>query len=237
MARGTARGTRGTLQLIQDWPLGRVLVLALAAGLLGYALWQLARGLLDVTDRGDGAGGLLKRAGYVVSGAAHLGLSWFALRLALNIGAAQKAAGQEAEDAAARVLLDLPGGALLLGTAGIVVTGMGLGLVYTGLRSSFMKRVSLDGQAGKRERLMQALGQIGIAARGLLLAAIGAAVIRTALKDRAELMLDTSEALDWLRDLTAGRWALGLVSAGIAAYGLWCFVQARYRRIPGQAVD
>lgn len=170
---GTARGTRGTLQLIQNWPLGRVLV---------FALWQMARGLLDVTDKGDGVGGLLKRAGYVLSGAANIGLSWFALRLALNIRAAQQSTGPDAEDAA-RVLLDLPGGALFLGAVGLVVTGLGLGLVYTGLRSRFMSRVTLDGQAGKRERFMQALGQIGIAARGLLLGAIGAAVVRTALKD------------------------------------------------------
>ena len=51
----------GALQAIAQQPLGKGLLVLLAVGLAGYALWQLARGLLDREGEGEDPKGLAKR--------------------------------------------------------------------------------------------------------------------------------------------------------------------------------
>ena len=52
----------GALQTIAQQPFGKGLLVLLAVGLAGYALWQLARGLLDREGEGEDPKGLAKRA-------------------------------------------------------------------------------------------------------------------------------------------------------------------------------
>ena len=51
----------GALQTIAQQPFGKGLLVLLAVGLAGYALWQLARGLLDREGEGEDPKGLAKR--------------------------------------------------------------------------------------------------------------------------------------------------------------------------------
>src|SRR5687767_10272185 len=50
---GRATDTDGALRLIYGAALGRIILLAVAAGLLGYALWRLVEAILDAEGRGN----------------------------------------------------------------------------------------------------------------------------------------------------------------------------------------
>lgn len=230
LALGTALGGRSgaadsqaVFTRVQDLPLGGALLWLLAVGLLGYAAWQLVRALLDPEGQGTRPGGAARRAGYLVSGLVNVGLAFAAMRL----GTGEGNSGQNL----ARQVLEWPGGPLLLGLAGLALLGAGAAQLVSAVRGKFMEGIALRDQAARHADLVRRVGQFGTAARGLVLGAVGAFVLSAALRDNAARVRDTGSVLDWLRDQPAGPWLLGLVALGTLAYGLWCFVQAAYRRI------
>ncbi|MFC6667436.1 DUF1206 domain-containing protein [Deinococcus radiopugnans] len=56
-AGGSTTDTRGALLRLQDLPGGSVVLWILMVGLVGYALWQLVRAMLDPEHQGTGARG------------------------------------------------------------------------------------------------------------------------------------------------------------------------------------
>src|SRR5688572_11395122 len=72
---GETTDTHGALNWIVEAPYGRLLLAAVAVGLLGYALWRWIQASLDTEGHGTEAKGMLVRAGYVFRGAVYAGLA------------------------------------------------------------------------------------------------------------------------------------------------------------------
>ena len=53
--------------IISQQPYGKVLMIVIVAGLIGYSLWGFVRALLDPLGRGTDTKGLTARAGYLLS--------------------------------------------------------------------------------------------------------------------------------------------------------------------------
>jgi hypothetical protein len=225
---GTTTDTRGALLRLQDLPAGSVLVWLLVVGLVGYALWQLLRAVVDPEHQGTEAKGLVKRAGYLVSGAAYLTLAVFSARVAAQ-GSAPRDPNSEAQTASQ--VLQLPGGQLLLGLAGVALLAVAANQLYSAYHAKFMKRMAFTDVGAKYRETLKRTGQVGIAARGLLLTIVGVFLLVAAWRGRASIVIGTSEALGWLRDQPAGQFLLGAVALGTLCYGVWCVTQALYRRI------
>lgn len=224
---GQATDAQGALRRLGDLPLGSALIWPLALGLFGYALWQLLRALLDPEGLGQEAKALAKRAAYLLSALINFALFWFAVRLAGE----GRVGGGAGEAAAAREVLSLPAGQLWLGLAGVLLLGAGAAQVIEAVRGTFMRRVVLRDAAGRHAGKIRRIGQLGLGARGVTFAALGAFLLTAAAADEARRVRDSSGLLTWLRDQPAGEWLLALSALGTFCYGLWCFVQARYRRI------
>ena len=71
----------GVLRVLLAEPFGRVLLVVVAAGLLGFAAWQAAAAVFDLERQGARFSGWLARVGYAVSAFVHLALGVDALRL------------------------------------------------------------------------------------------------------------------------------------------------------------
>ncbi|MBZ9712331.1 DUF1206 domain-containing protein [Deinococcus multiflagellatus] len=225
---GATTDMQGALLRLQDIPGGSLLLWVLAAGLLGYATWQLIRALLDPEHQGTGPKGLGKRAGYLLSGVANTGLALFSARLAL-LGTATRQ--QNSEDRAAAAVLNLPAGRLLLTAIGLFLLGVAAYQLYVAYGAKFMKRMAFHDISERLRGVLVKIGQMGITARGLLMLVIGSFALLAAWRGRAREAVGVSEALTWLRDQPAGNVLLGAVALGTLCYGLWCGVQALYRRI------
>ena len=222
---GRATDTQGALTRIQDLPLGGVLIWLLVIGLVGYALWQLLRALIDPEQQGTAPKGLVKRAGYALSSVTNFALAYFAYRLATQ-GAAGP--GQRQQDIV-RQVLEWPGGQALLGLAGLALLVVGGVQIANALGGKFMKRIALRDFAARHADAVKRVGQAGIAARGVVLGAVGVSLTLAAWKGSASGVRDTAGILTWLRD--QGNGLLALVALGTLCYGVWCVVQALYRRI------
>lgn len=225
---GTTTDTKGALLRLQDLPAGRVLLWLLVVGLVGYALWQVLRAVLDPEYQGTEAKGLIKRAGYLISGGLYLTLAVFSARLAAQ-GSAPHVQNSQAQTASK--VLHLPGGQLLLGLAGVVLLAVAADQLYSAYRAKFMKRMAFTDMGAQYQGTLKRVGQVGVAARGLLLTIMGLFLLVAAWRDQASIVVGTSGALGWLRHQPAGQFLLGVVALGTLCYGVWCVIQALYRRI------
>ncbi|WP_083524075.1 DUF1206 domain-containing protein [Deinococcus grandis] len=225
---GATTDTKGALLRLQDLPAGTLLIWLLTLGLIGYALWQLIRAALDPEDQGHEAKGVVKRAGYAFSGVANLGLAVFTARLALAGNAARS---QNSEDQVAGTVLNLPGGQLWLALGGLILLAVAANQLYVAYGAKFMKRVTFTDLPARTCDLLKRIGQVGIASRGVLMVIMGVFALLAAWHRKASETVGIGEALTWLRTQPSGNLLLGAVALGTLCYGVWCVVQARYRRI------
>ena len=76
-----------------------------------------------------------------------------------------------------------------------------------------------------------AIGVVGHAARGIVFALVGIFLLRAAWQYDAQEAIGIDGALRKVADAPYGPVLLGLVAAGLLAYGAFCVIQARYRRV------
>ncbi len=231
-ALGQRQGARTdkeeAMQRLQEVPGGSVLLGLIAVGLLGYIVWRFAQAIRDTEDKGTGAKGLGMRLWFVASGLFYSGLALYAGRLALQGHAAR--GGNAPQTLTARVL-GWPGGDWLILLAGGVVIGIALFQVYRAFSGRFQTDVNASSLSDTQQRLVYRAAQVGITARGVVVALIGYFLLQAGRQSRAGAVGSTDEAFDLLAAM--GPVALGAVAAGLAAYGLYMLVQARYPVLRG----
>lgn len=227
--RGAHTDKQEAVRRLQDLPGGRVLLALMAVGLVGYIVWRFTQAILDTEDKGSGAKGLGTRLWYVISGLFYGGLALFAGRLALN-GQAEKGGGNTSQTLTATVL-GWPGGDWLIMLVGVVIIGVGLYQLYRAYSGRFQKDVNASQLPAGQQQLVYRTGQVGFTARGVVLGLIGYFFVQAGQQSRAGAVGSTDEAFDLLAAM--GPAVLGVVAAGLVAFGLHMLVQAKYPVLRG----
>ncbi len=221
--------SRGALTQIVRQPFGRVLLGVVAAGLAAYALWRLVQALRDTEDKGSELKGLSIRFGYACIGFVYAGLGYSAVRLILGHDAGKGSDQQSREWTA--TFFALPLGRWLVGLGGLCVIGFGLYQCYKAFTTKFRKKWKRHEMSEGARALAIRAGQVGLTARGVVFGIIGIFLIQAALRARPEEARGISGALHALEQQPYGPYVLGAVALGLVAYGLYMFVEARYRRM------
>jgi Domain of Unknown Function (DUF1206) len=225
---GKTTDSQGAFKEILAQPLGEVLLGAVAAGLAGYALWRATQGIIDAEGKGGDLKGLAIRAGYCFSGLFHGGLAFSAARLALRQGGGD--GDQDKRELTARVM-QLPFGPLLVGLFGAGLVAFALYQVYKGLSLKFRKRLEVGMMDGLENDLTRLSGMIGMTARGVVFAIAGVFLIKSAIDYNPNEAVGIADALRALEQGPFGLWLFAAVAIGVAAYGGYMFVEAKYHRI------
>ena len=224
--RGQTTGPAGAIETIADK--SKMLLVLIAIGLLGYALWRFVQGIFDPENKGRDAKGLAKRGAMIASGVAYAGFGLLAFRLITQSGASAGAGGNESMTAK---LLSLPFGRALVILAGIAVIVSALQQMYEAYTKKFQKRMKTQEMSPDEQRLAIHTGQLGLAARGVAFLISGWFLIKAALSYDPSQAQGLGGALETLARQPSGPWLLGIVALGLVAYGAYSFLQARYRRI------
>jgi hypothetical protein len=224
---GTTTDSRGALLQILSEPFGKLMLVLIGAGLIGYVLLRLAQAFLDPEHKGSDTKGIALRAGYLFSALVYAGLAWTAFRLASGSGGAS---GNQTQDWVTR-LFALPLGRWLVGIAGLWVLGGGLYQLYKAYSADFSEHFRWN-QMSEAERTWSVrLGRAGLAARGIVQGLIGLFLIQAALLFDPGKVQGTTGALQTLAPPPFGLWTVGVVAIGLAAYGIYMLAAARYSRI------
>ena len=227
-AGGSTTGSSGALETIAQQPFGRILVGLTALGLIGYVIWRFVQAMMDPEDKGSDAKAMIARIGYAISGIVYGGLAFLAGRMALSVGGS---GGDSSQQALTAKLMSQPFGLWLVGIVGAIVIGVGVYHFYLAYKAKFMEEYKSSEMSATERRWAKRIGQFGLSARGVTFAIIGSFFIIAALRADPSEAKGLSGALDTLARQPYGPWLLGIVALGLVAYGVFCFSQARYRRI------
>ena len=200
----------------------RVVLAAVAVGFAGYGSWRLVDAALDTEGKGNGVRGIGARFVRAVSGFIHLGLGFKALRLFLGDYGA-KGGSSETAEAGAATAMTMPGGDLLLFVAAAILFGIAVFQIFHGLRRRFRRHLTTQAASN---RWIVAIGMAGFLARGLLFGMAGWLAYRSAVDHRPAEAGGLGDALANFPDLVQM-----LAAAGLALFGVFSLIEARYRMI------
>jgi hypothetical protein len=233
LAIEVARGGReespdkhGALRTIAEQQFGKALLALLALGLAGYASWQLARGVLDRDGEGEGAKGLVKRA------AALAKAGWYGVLCGLTLSTlAGNGSGNGNEQQKTAGVFDLPAGRYLVYAVGLGFLGGAAFNAYRAITCSFNKKLKQGDMSEAEENAATGVGVLGHLARAVVFTLIGLFLVKAAWEYDPKQARGLDGALLEIVQQRYGEFLLGAVAVGLMAYALYCFVQARYRRI------
>ena len=224
---GRTTGTQGAITSLADEPLGEALLWGIAIGLVGYTLWRFIQALGDPDHVGTDAEGVVKRIGYAGSGVIYAGLAYSTFRLLTGNGGGS---GNSASDWTA-TLMEQPFGPWLVGAAGLVTMGVGLHQLQRAYKASFFDRLKTGSMSATERTWARRVGRFGLAARGVVFGIIAVFLFQAAWQADPSEARGLDGALDTLAAQPYGPYLLGVVAAGFIAYGAYCVVNARYRRV------
>ena len=224
--KGGPKDRQGALQAVAGEPYGSVLVALLALGFAAYAVWRFAEAIFDRGNDGDDAKGVSKRVGQLARGALYAGLAFVCVSILLG---ARGGSGSENREAAR--VLEWPAGRWLVAAVGLGVLAAAAFNGYRALTCKFMKDLKQGEMGENEENVYRLVGRIGHAARAVVFGLVGFFLVKTAWQYDPKEAIGIDGALRKLANEEYGPVWLGIVAAGLGAYGLFCLVQARYRRV------
>jgi hypothetical protein len=224
---GDATNQQGALQQIAQGPFGKVLLVLMAIGLVGYATWRLVRAALghgpeasdDTKDRIAG----------LVSGIAYAALAVTAIKILAGSGGG----GGPSNDPQGTTggVLDWPGGRVLVIIAGLVFVGVAIDQAIKGLKKRFLEDSKTEEMSRRVRSAFTGVGVGGHVARGVVFCLIGWFLVKAAIDYDPDQAVGLDGALAKLGHSSFGPVVLGIVAAGLVAFGVYSVFDARYRRV------
>jgi hypothetical protein len=219
----------GSIGRIADAPAGRLLLAVLCAGLLLYFLWRL---MSIAVLRGHDASTWADRLGYAGSGLFYLLLAVVAARAAIS--------GHDPEDSnsverISRSLMDHPAGRWVLAIGGLAVIAVGLYfIIEKGVRRSFVDDLQGVGSSSSQRgfgRTLRIAGVAGWIGRGMVTVLVGYFVVRSAYRFDPDDARGFDRSLRQVAGTTPGTALVWVCAIGLIAYGVFCLLSHRSRRI------
>ncbi len=230
LALGVATGEfqqadkQGALQEVAGRSGGRLALVVLTLGFTGYALWSVAEAWV-----GQGRQGIGKRM--LWAGRALVYLALVASAVAVYRDGSSGGGGDQQEQEWTARLLGHGLGRWVVGLVGLGLIGIGGYLLAKGVGRKFLKRLDRGAMPGWLRSWVPALGVVGYVARAVVVVLIGWFVFQAALDFDATEAVGVDGALKRLALRPHGPGLLTAVAAGLAAFGLYSFVEAGYRRV------
>ena len=221
---GKATNQQGALQTIAHQSFGEALLLLVAIGLGGYALWRLIRAAV-------GHGAEQRDSGFERIAALDSGIAYGLLCItAIEILTSSASSSGTPKETTGGVL-DWTGGTVLVGIAGAILIGVAVYQAYKGLAKKFLEDAKTGEMSPGVEKAYTALGVFGIVARAVIFALIGYGLIKAAVDYNPKEAIGLDGALRELAHASYGPALLGLVAAGLIGFALYSIVDARYRKV------
>ncbi|MFF3866557.1 DUF1206 domain-containing protein [Micromonospora sp. NPDC001898] len=223
---GKSGDQSGALSTLAEKPMGKFLCVAIAVGMLAMAIWQaLEAAVGHQAERGKDR--VLERIASAARTLVYLYFAVTAWKVFSNAGSSNA----DQSEALTGKLMTSTGGRWLVGLAGLVLAAVGIGLVIYGWKKKFEKRLKTGEMNAHTRTLARRLGMAGYIAKGVAYGIAGLLVVVAAVNYDPEKARGLDAALRTLRDQSYGPVLLVLVALGIACYGVYCFLQSRYRKV------
>jgi hypothetical protein len=220
---------QGALQTIEQQPFGRGLLVLMAIGFGGYALWRGAQALIGTTPEA-GRHSTMERVGAAASGIAYATFCVLAVTVLLHGASAASGSNQKPRDLTASAF-GWPAGRYLVGAAGVVFLLVAIYQAYLGLSRRFLDDSKTFEMDPPVRTAFTWVGTFGLCARAVAFALIGIFIVQAARTYNAQETVGLDGALVRLTRQSYGPWLLGIVAVGLIAFGVYSIADAKFRKI------
>ncbi|MCW2713440.1 MAG: hypothetical protein JWN88_487 [Frankiales bacterium] len=217
--------TTGAMRSIAGTGPGALSLVVLAVGLLAFAVGRV----LEATTLAGpdiGTSDQVKAGLYAVL---YTSLALTAFRLVSQGGGGAGGGGKEQQGSA--FLLGLPAGRFLVGALGLAVVAYGLAQAWKGVQHAFLGTLNTGRMSASLRSGVTKLGTAAYVTKGLTVVLLGYFFLQSAVKYDPQQAKGLDAALG---EIAQGRWGqalLTLIALGLLAYGVFAFVEARYRKV------
>lgn len=222
--QGTTTNQQEALRTIAGQPFGKVLLVAVAVGLAGYALWMLVRAAIG--HGAEARDSATDRVSALASAVAYGILCATAVEVLLGSGGS----GGSTKQATGGVL-GWPGGPVLVAIAGAVLIGVAVYGAYKGVGRKFLEEADRTAMEPGVRHAYTALGVFGYVARAIVFALVGYGLIKAAVDYDPRKAVGLDGALHKLADAAYGPPLLWLVAVGLAGFAVYSVADARYHKV------
>lgn len=229
---GRLADSRGALDEIHLQPFGGAALVLMTIGLSGYGIWRSAQAVLDPAHEASGRWAMAKRGAWLVGALLHFALAGYALSRVRG-HAPGGGADMDARSGAASALSWEPFGQWLLALVGISLLALGVYELVCAFRAQLDEQLDLSPLSAKARRRIVQLSRFGVAARGVVFGVAGGFLLFAAATSDPQQAKGFAGSLRTLREAPFGRVLLGSIALGLAAFGVYQLVEARYRRFSG----
>ncbi|WP_405690472.1 DUF1206 domain-containing protein [Streptomyces sp. NBC_01185] len=219
----------GAIAEIAEKPFGNILLWALGLALAGMALWRLSEALFG--QAGPDGDKPQKRAMAAVRFVFYGFVSYSVLSYAAgDQGSGSGSSDKQTDDVTARAL-EWTGGQWIVGAAGIVVTCAGLWIAFRAAARKFHKHLKMAEMTKKVRQAVDVTGVFGGVVRGAVFATAGGFAVAAAVQHEPGRAKGMDDTLRSFTETPAGPWLLAFIALGLAAFGLFSWANARYRKV------
>ncbi|MDL4818734.1 DUF1206 domain-containing protein [Actinomadura opuntiae] len=223
---GQEADKKGALQTVAEKPGGTVMLWVLAAGFAGLALWRFSEAAFG-QPVADGRKARKRLASF---GRGVFYTGGFITMLNFVLGQGGSSSNEQSKTYTARAM-EHPGGRWLILAIGLGFVAWGIGNVVGAVRRKFLERLN-TGQMGRRTRsVVQTLGVVGRAARGIVFGGVGVFLVYAAVTFDADKAKGLDGTLREFAGTPAGPWLLVVVAIGLLVFGAYSFCEARWRKV------
>ncbi|MDO1583397.1 DUF1206 domain-containing protein [Rhizobium oryzicola] len=228
VAGGNADTKSAVSQLLEQ-PFGRVWVGLIGLGLLGFVAWRFAQALADSDGHGKDRKAIVIRMAMFGSAITYMSLAGYALSQAFS---GIRGDGGSGEKGLAQWVMSQPFGSYIAMAIGAGFIIGGIVTSAKGVTRRFERYLNLPDS----RRVLSMVCIYGLLARGFVFAITGLLFAYAGFTVDPDQAGSISDALSSLRQLPFGAVLYVLVAVGLAAFGIYNLVEARYRVVRGPLV-
>lgn len=219
----------GALSELAQRPFGSAMLWIVGIALAGMALWRLSQAVFG--GAGTDGGKPSKRAMAAGRFVFYAVVSWSVLSYAAGDKGSGSGSSDRRTDDMTATVLGWPGGQWIVGIAGAAVVGAGLYMAARAVMKKFRKHLNTAVMSAKARKVTDFFGVAGGTARGIVFAVAGVFALVAAVRHQPGKAKGMDDTLRAFRDLPAGPWLLAVIALGLAAFGVFSWCEARWRKL------
>ncbi|TNM39733.1 DUF1206 domain-containing protein [Nocardioides albidus] len=218
---GSASG-QGALEQVREQPLGAVVLWLAAAGLAGLVVWEACQAVGGHRDE-DGLRRWAGRAASAGRGVVFGVLAVLAVRVASGhaSGSGGGVTGR---------LMELPFGRTVVVLIALALAGVGVLSFVHVVTGRWRRGLDIEGRTGAVGRVVTVLARVGYVARGVAFLVLAGMFVWSAVTHDPSKSGGLDQAIARFRDEPFGPALMLVVAAGLACYGAFHIVRARFLR-------
>ncbi len=222
-AGGNIEGKKGVVRFLLELPLGKVLVAAVAIGLVAYSLWRLVEAFKDPANNGNG--NRLRQVLRSFYSAVFYGFIAYSFARPLLRGGSS---GGDKQKAMLAEMLEKGWGVWVIGGIALLVAGQALFQIHKAYTGKYMRNLDDHPKHQQTYELIKKVGLWGYSARGVVFGIISYFLIKVIADHNANAYNGTKGVFQYLLSFEYGKFLMGIVALGLLCYGVFTILIGRY---------